>query len=528
MKRAARNVLCLILLCLLCCAAHVLAQTQPTSAPAATAERNVFLAGSPKDYWLAVVQPTNDANRPVESTIYYRPMAKATFSVVARLNDRVVSLGRWSARALVLTDDGQWMTVWPGGSSIGTPLPQGGNILALAADDESIWALATYPGGLKAALAATRLTTTGPATAAATTTAVATTQAAPSKVVLFELKGQAWLPRVELPAEQPQYRFSGASLLVTSGRVIAAIAARGGESVLFDIDKRTGQLNGSDSFPGASVTLLEGARSEPLALVRTGNAARLVSVDDSDRGVDLQLPVNPAAAIGSSLGYLRQLSVDADNKVLEQRLTWDGKPVGSPDAVKLLAAPDAAPPWANMLNVAVIAMLVVTIMASYRQRDEVRDTMARRDRPRAARFWVRISAATVDVLPVLIGGFVYWTKLEPDEIVSTTLLTTAPGIAGFAVYLLHTTVSELIFRRTLGKWIFGLAVVDLHGERPKAGAILIRNALRVVDIALMLPFLLPILLVLFSPLGQRAGDAAAGTVVIDLRAPKMTDEPEEE
>jgi uncharacterized RDD family membrane protein YckC len=347
-------------------------------------------------------------------------------------------------------------------------------------------------------------------------------------MVLFELRGQAWTPRAELPAEQPQYRFSGSSLLVTPNRVMAAIAARGGESVLFDVDRSTEELLRTDRFPDAVVDLITGPRDEPLALVRTADATKLVALDEADRITNMPAPIAPGVAVGSPLGYLRQLTLTGDNKVLEQRLAADGKPVGEPEAVRLLAPPDVDPPWANILNLAVVAMLVVTIMASYRQRDEVRDTMARRDRPRAARFWVRIPAATVDVLPVLIGAFVYWLRLEPGAIVPKTLLVTVPVLVGLAIYLLHTTVSELLFRRTLGKLIFGLGIVDLHGQRPTVTAVLIRNALRLVDIALMVPFLLPVLLVLFSPLGQRAGDAAAGTVVIDLRAPTMTDDPDDD
>src|SRR5581483_6764373 len=65
--------------------------------------------------------------------------------------------------------------------------------------------------------------------------------------------------------------------------------------------------------------------------------------------------------------------------------------------------------------------------------------------------------------------------------------------------------------RTLGKWIFGLRVASLDGKPPTRGQFLTRNLLRVVDAGL---YFLPALLVPFSPLRQRPGDTAAGTVVV--------------
>ena len=82
--------------------------------------------------------------------------------------------------------------------------------------------------------------------------------------------------------------------------------------------------------------------------------------------------------------------------------------------------------------------------------------------------------------------------------------------AATAVYLLHTTLSELFAQRTFGKWIFGLRVVSLDGRRPGVVAILARNALRMIDMNL----LFPLLLVPITPLHQRLGDFVARTVVI--------------
>jgi uncharacterized RDD family membrane protein YckC len=80
-----------------------------------------------------------------------------------------------------------------------------------------------------------------------------------------------------------------------------------------------------------------------------------------------------------------------------------------------------------------------------------------------------------------------------------------------ALYILHTMAAELLTGRSIGKMVCGLRVVSLSGEPARPGQIVTRNLLRVVDAVL---FFTPLLLVPFSPIGQRIGDAAAGTIVV--------------
>jgi uncharacterized RDD family membrane protein YckC len=86
-----------------------------------------------------------------------------------------------------------------------------------------------------------------------------------------------------------------------------------------------------------------------------------------------------------------------------------------------------------------------------------------------------------------------------------------PFYIGSGIYLLYTIGSELLFRKTLGKWIFGLQIVTLEGTRPTLAALLLRNVLRLVDLILVW---LPLAMILFSPLRQRVADLAAGTLVV--------------
>ena len=58
-------------------------------------------------------------------------------------------------------------------------------------------------------------------------------------------------------------------------------------------------------------------------------------------------------------------------------------------------------------------------------------------------------------------------------------------------------------------------MVGLDGQRPGPGPLLTRNLLRIID--LLIAFF-PLVLVLYSPLRQRAGDVAAGTLVVLSKA----------
>jgi len=82
-----------------------------------------------------------------------------------------------------------------------------------------------------------------------------------------------------------------------------------------------------------------------------------------------------------------------------------------------------------------------------------------------------------------------------------------------AIYLLYHPVLELLLHgSTPGKRMAGIRVVDLEGQRASAGAILIRNVLRIVDSA---PFFYVIGLVCcaLNRHHARIGDLAAGTLL---------------
>jgi uncharacterized RDD family membrane protein YckC len=90
----------------------------------------------------------------------------------------------------------------------------------------------------------------------------------------------------------------------------------------------------------------------------------------------------------------------------------------------------------------------------------------------------------------------------------------AAGIlAVFAVESGYFALSEIwMDGRTLGKHAVGLRVVARDGSRPSNAALLVRNAVRTIDLAVGVP------LMVLDALSRRLGDRLAGTLVVRTRA----------
>lgn len=88
--------------------------------------------------------------------------------------------------------------------------------------------------------------------------------------------------------------------------------------------------------------------------------------------------------------------------------------------------------------------------------------------------------------------------------------------AGFLAYFGYFLVAELLSGgRTPGKAAMGLRVVRLDGSAADAGAVLVRNLVRIIDVLVLA---VGVIVMFFNPLSRRLGDIAAGTVVIRERA----------
>ena len=124
-----------------------------------------------------------------------------------------------------------------------------------------------------------------------------------------------------------------------------------------------------------------------------------------------------------------------------------------------------------------------------------------------APYGYRLAAGLIDFLPALSPMLILLRPgfATPAHIVQVAEFASAP------FYLLHTTIIESLFGRSLGKMCLGLSVVSIDGGSPSLGSLIIRNLLRAIDVCLLF---LPLAVILFSPLRQRTGDVAAGTLVV--------------
>jgi uncharacterized RDD family membrane protein YckC len=132
-----------------------------------------------------------------------------------------------------------------------------------------------------------------------------------------------------------------------------------------------------------------------------------------------------------------------------------------------------------------------------------------------ARVGSRVLAGVVDYLLLtllmlgwLFGGIALSAALE---------LRPGWGIAAIVVGLFlldygYFALQEVLGQgRTLGKRLFGLRVVARDGSAASAGALLVRNLVRVLDLAV------GVVVMAIDPLARRLGDRLAGTLVVHQR-----------
>jgi uncharacterized RDD family membrane protein YckC len=95
------------------------------------------------------------------------------------------------------------------------------------------------------------------------------------------------------------------------------------------------------------------------------------------------------------------------------------------------------------------------------------------------------------------AGFVLWVVLP-----------------SLAIYFLYHPVLEIAMHgRTPGKRIAGVRLVTRSGDIPGAGALLLRNIFRILD-SLPFAYLVGLMMVVFTEHHVRAGDLAAGTLLV--------------
>lgn len=173
---------------------------------------------------------------------------------------------------------------------------------------------------------------------------------------------------------------------------------------------------------------------------------------------------------------------------------------------------------------AFIAVLVTVLMLAFWRRDaswnklELPATLVVADLGR------RATAAAIDMAPGMLGAMYYFGLDFPELLlrwpgngIANSIEQVVPGTIVIVAFVTHTTISELIFARTLGKAVTGLRTTALDGSRPKAWQLLVRGLLKTLDLipGAWLLLMLPVI----APHRQRLGDLVGRTVVVSDAPP---------
>lgn len=94
-----------------------------------------------------------------------------------------------------------------------------------------------------------------------------------------------------------------------------------------------------------------------------------------------------------------------------------------------------------------------------------------------------------------------------------------PALAVIGLYTLHTTLTELFFQRSLGKFIFRTRLTDLQGHRLSSTQLLIRGIMKPLDL-----IGLPLLTMALFHNRQRFGDLLAKTVLTQEKPKHLLEE----
>lgn len=132
-------------------------------------------------------------------------------------------------------------------------------------------------------------------------------------------------------------------------------------------------------------------------------------------------------------------------------------------------------------------------------------------------------AWTIDALVISLTSYLLSRLTALAGIISTDFANFLSAVLYFVVSIGYGIALEWRWRgQTLGKRLFGLRVIDVHGLRLQFSQIALRNLLRPVD-SLPLFYLAGGVTAFWTRSGQRLGDLAANTVVAHESNPERPD-----
>jgi uncharacterized RDD family membrane protein YckC/predicted nucleic acid-binding Zn ribbon protein len=120
-------------------------------------------------------------------------------------------------------------------------------------------------------------------------------------------------------------------------------------------------------------------------------------------------------------------------------------------------------------------------------------------------------------------GFLAIGAIDPSG--SAILASIHATLVTLLVLVIYSSIAELIWGKTFGKALFRLHVVNADNERPETWRIIVRNAMKVVELIHWIVLIVPMVVMMVSGKQQRLGDLVAGTyVVFDTVAEESPDD----
>ena len=492
------------------------------AAEAAAAVRQDLVAhGSNNRFWLARVsagEPDAKSAGAPQTHVYVRSVGESRWVQVARVDSRVVAMAHRATQLALLLEDGKWLLASDEAVVSGRALPAGGAILDFASNGDALFALGRLRGQGAGPEASHRLVLYSLAPGGwAEVGEVGPSAAAERWDVSLAVVDST--PFVATRDGQTPARIRLARRAPDGGWASAGVVNAGGDAAAF-------KLLGGGPVPVLWVLAPDGGysvhwvgprdvRSESFAAppgVKPGEVAAALAIERvrvlyTGDGKLFERTYDPFPAAPPLPGAAGSGAATAPATVPASR------PAAQDNRI-LLPAPPLSPWVMNGVHWLLTIALLFTVVASLRRHRQMQEAMAGAHKLPLAPPGRRLVAGLIDAAPLLAAAATAWvrkqqlddpTGLWDDEIVRGAL-----GL-GVVLYFFHTTATELLLGRTVGKMVCGLRVVGLDGERPGHGALLARNLLRVIDVLIAF---FPLLLVLYSPLRQRAGDVAAGTLVV--------------
>jgi uncharacterized RDD family membrane protein YckC len=551
MRIAANSVVWRVLACVV-----LVLTSAAAAARAATPVRDVAAEGAGDMLWVAEVVGGGPG------TAQQPPAAERTrvYSVVVMGADGwqrptmigagVRDLAHRGTQLVALLKTGEWMFVWPDGRSTGPALPADGDMVAVGGDGTVVWAVGRVLGGMRSVPAppstapATREANGTRAATAAATRAVAapavTTapSAGPPRLVLFRLERTTWVAEGELPEAIPA-NARHLSMAVVRGRVIVT-GVVDGEVVVFERGGGGGTWAAvgppkPDGMQVVRAKVLDGG-DRPILWAAGATGAGVLYFGTGQQQTQWGKPVELRVQHDLSQSLPRDVAVVAQRvrlifargeKLFIQSFDWrNGEPKGQLTPITP-ATGNADGRSGFWINAAVMGVLMVVMIGAMRRRGEIEETVKRIERIPLAPLGLRFAAAVVDLWPYWLAGAYAGMRGsaggEFDSPFTDPILVQLSAVA-MGLYIGHTMLMEMLFGASVGKMLFGLRVVQLNGQRPGAGALFVRNLMRAIDFGLIF---VGAVMILMSPLRQRLGDLAAGTLVVRKNA-QIKEAPEEE